>query len=178
MIRNDKEYRETRARLDDFSAQIDAARRELEQRGASPGAIQLAVDPLQVLVAELGFDLQLYDRLRQEGVSAVPSYPAEESGKELIALRIARGWTQRKLAEELGVSEAQVSRDERNDYQGITQERRARILEALGVDEHRAYQSKRPPVERSVVIELPILHLEAASFRSAAPTPRGFRAAK
>jgi transcriptional regulator with XRE-family HTH domain len=166
MIRNEKEYREAKARLDDFNAQIEATRRELAAEGTPENDTELAVEPLQVLMGELEFDLRLYERLRTEGVSAVPCFPSEESGKELIALRIARDWTQRRLAEELGVSEAQVSRDERNDYQGITQERRARILEALGVEERRAYQSKRS----SVVIDLPIMHLEAARFVDATPS--------
>jgi len=145
MIRNDREERETRERLEDFREQVAATRRTLAEQAADAETTELAVQPLKVLVAELEFDLALYERLRQAGVSAVPSYSAEESGKELIALRIARGWTQRKLAEELGVSEAQVSRDERNDYQGISQERRARILDALGVEEQRVFRSKRPP---------------------------------
>jgi transcriptional regulator with XRE-family HTH domain len=50
----------------------------------------------------------------------------------LIALRIAAGMTQRQLADRLDVSEAQVSRDERNEYHGITVERAQRIIDALG----------------------------------------------
>ena len=38
----------------------------------------------------------------------------------LIALWIAKGLTQRELAERLEVSEMQVSRDERNEYYGVT----------------------------------------------------------
>jgi transcriptional regulator with XRE-family HTH domain len=53
-------------------------------------------------------------------------------GRLLIALRIANGLAQRELAERLGVSEAVVSRDERNEYHGITVERAQRILDALG----------------------------------------------
>lgn len=41
--------------------------------------------------------------------------------------------SQKELADRLGVSEAQVSRDERNEYHGITVERVRRILDALGV---------------------------------------------
>jgi transcriptional regulator with XRE-family HTH domain len=44
--------------------------------------------------------------------------------------------TQRQLAERLGVHESQVSRDERNEYHGITLERAARILEALHAQVH------------------------------------------
>ena len=50
----------------------------------------------------------------------------------LIALRIYKGLTQRQLAERLGVSEAAVSRDECNEYHGITLERAQRVLDALG----------------------------------------------
>ncbi|MBN1609644.1 MAG: helix-turn-helix transcriptional regulator [Polyangiaceae bacterium] len=170
MIRNEREERETRERLDDFRSQIEETRRVLTEQTADAESIELAVQPLQVLAAELEYDLDFYGRLRQEGVSAVPNYPPDESGKELIALRVARGWTQRKLAEELGVSEAQVSRDERNDYQGISQERRARLLEALGVEERREFRSKRPLPEGGVVIELPVWRAEAASFSGPVPT--------
>ncbi len=55
-------------------------------------------------------------------------------GHLLIALRIARGISQRQLAERLGVHESQVSRDERNEYHGITLDRAARVLDALGVE--------------------------------------------
>jgi len=54
-------------------------------------------------------------------------------GRMLIALRIHRGLSQRQLAEKLGVHESQVSRDERNEYNGMTLERLTKILDAFGV---------------------------------------------
>jgi transcriptional regulator with XRE-family HTH domain len=53
-------------------------------------------------------------------------------GPMLIAVRIAQGVSQRELATRLDVHESQVSRDERNEYFGITLERAARVLDALG----------------------------------------------
>ncbi len=47
-------------------------------------------------------------------------------------MRIANGLSQKELAERLGVSEAQVSRDERNEYHGITVDRAQRVLDAMG----------------------------------------------
>jgi hypothetical protein len=38
------------------------------------------------------------------------------------------------LTDRLGVHQSQVSRDERNEYHGITVDRASRILEVLGVD--------------------------------------------
>ncbi len=46
----------------------------------------------------------------------------------------ALGLTQRQLAEKLGVNESQVSRDERNEYPGVTLDRAARILKLWGVE--------------------------------------------
>ena len=44
----------------------------------------------------------------------------------------SKGFTQRQLAERLGVSETMVSRDERKEYHGITVDRARRALDALG----------------------------------------------
>jgi len=55
----------------------------------------------------------------------------EHVGRQLIALRLARGVSQRELARRLGVSEAVVSRDEHNEYHGITAARAQRIIDAL-----------------------------------------------
>jgi transcriptional regulator with XRE-family HTH domain len=55
-------------------------------------------------------------------------------GRTLVALRIALGLTQRELAERLEVHESQVSRDERNEYHGMTVDRASRILDVLGVE--------------------------------------------
>lgn len=57
--------------------------------------------------------------------------PVSHIGRLLIGMRIARGMTQRQLADRLGVSESVVSRDERNEYHGITLERAQRVLDAL-----------------------------------------------
>ena len=60
------------------------------------------------------------------------SHDVRDMGRTLIALRVANGLSQRELAERLGVSEAQISRDERNEYHGITVERAQRVLDAMG----------------------------------------------
>ena len=55
-------------------------------------------------------------------------------GRALAGARIALGLTQRELAKRLNVDESQISRDERNDYHGITVERASRILDAMGIE--------------------------------------------
>jgi len=53
--------------------------------------------------------------------------------------------TQRELAKRLEVSESQVSRDERNEYHGITVDRAQRVLDALGVEVTTEVASLRGP---------------------------------
>lgn len=59
--------------------------------------------------------------------------PIRAAALPLITSRIAQGISQRDLARRLGVHETQFSRDERNEYFGITLERAAKILDVLNV---------------------------------------------
>jgi transcriptional regulator with XRE-family HTH domain len=65
-------------------------------------------------------------------------------GHLLISLRIAQGISQRELAKKLDVHESQVSRDERNEYFGITLERAIKILDTLNVRLHTAIEIELP----------------------------------
>jgi len=51
----------------------------------------------------------------------------------LVKARIARGWTQRQLAEALGMAEQQIQRYEANDYRSTSLARLCDIANALGV---------------------------------------------
>jgi DNA-binding transcriptional regulator YiaG len=72
----------------------------------------------------------MHERVRAGDLS--PIHDLSAIGQVLIGLRIARNLTQKQLAGRLGVSEAVVSRDEKNEYHGISVERAQRILEARG----------------------------------------------
>ena len=67
----------------------------------------------------------------------------------LISARIAQGMSQRELARRLEVHESQVSRDERNEYFGITLERAVKILDALNVRLHTKVEVEPEPLMAS-----------------------------
>lgn len=130
MIRNDKEYQEALRRLatdQDFIARQRAA---LEQMGLAPEEVERGVGPTLSFHAQLVDEVEWYERVCRRDFEVIRTLTA--IGRLLIAARIANGVSQRELAERLSVSEAQVSRDERNEYQGVTVERAQRILECLG----------------------------------------------
>ncbi len=132
MIRSEREYQEARRRLDEEQKQLGETRVRLEaMKKFTTEEIQRVLDPLITFRAQLAEDVQSYERLMQGEIKEVMNLHG--LGHRLIALRIMRGMTQRQLAKTLSVDFSQVSRDERNDYHGITVERASRILDALGV---------------------------------------------
>jgi transcriptional regulator with XRE-family HTH domain len=52
----------------------------------------------------------------------------------LVALRIYRGYSQKELADRLGVKPSQVSLDEKNEYTNVTHRKLLQTLHALGFD--------------------------------------------
>jgi ribosome-binding protein aMBF1 (putative translation factor) len=132
MIRNENEYREAVARLAEEKKRIKAQRAELKKMGLGASDIKRAVDPILSFHQQLEEEVRSYERLKRGEYDELSDLRGV--GYLLISLRIAQGVTQRELAERLGVHESLVSRDERNEYHGITLERAARILDALGVE--------------------------------------------
>lgn len=132
MIRNENEYREAVQRLADEKQRIADQKAELEKMGLAPEEIKRVLDPLRSFHLQLQEEVESYERLKRGEFEEIRNL--QGLGHLLIALRIARGISQRQLAERLGVHESQVSRDERNEYHGITLDRASRVLDALGVD--------------------------------------------
>jgi len=97
--------------------------------GLSEEEVRRAMEPVLSFRAQLEEAVEWYERVRRRDFGVIRNLSAV--GALLIALRIANGLSQRELAEKLGVSEAQVSRDERNEYHGITVDRAQRVLDAM-----------------------------------------------
>jgi DNA-binding Xre family transcriptional regulator len=132
MIRSEAEYQEAVRRLSEEAERIAAQRRELKKLKLSREEIDRALNPVRSFHEQLKEEVTSYERLKRGEFDEIQNF--EGLGRLLIALRIAQGLSQRELAERLGVHESQVSRDERNEYHGITLERANRILAALDVD--------------------------------------------
>jgi len=132
MIRNEAEYREAVERLRAEEERLRQQRAALAGQGLGPAEVERVTAPFQSFHEQLREEIDSYERLRRGEFDEVLNF--EGIGRLLIALRIYQGVTQRELAERLGVHESQVSRDERNEYHGITLERAARVVDALGVE--------------------------------------------
>src|SRR5207249_3606160 len=129
MIRSDAEYREALRRLQTDEEFIASERARFVAAGYSPDEVERGIEPLVTFKAQLEDEVRWYEQVRQRTFPTIRQLT--DVGRLLIALRIASGLSQRELAQRLGVSEAMVSRDERNEYHGATIERAQRILDVL-----------------------------------------------
>lgn len=131
MIRNETEYKEAVARLAEERKRFSDHRDRLKETGLKDEEIKRVMDPMESFHLQLLEEVDSYDRLKRGEFDELENLRG--LGHLLISLRIAQGVPQRELAQRLGVHESQVSRDERNEYFGITLERAIRILDALNV---------------------------------------------
>lgn len=130
MIRNETEYQEAVKRVEQEEDRFVQYAAEWKARGHDEQEVARLLEPLRTFHAQLVEEIEYYQRLKQGRFGAFENLRG--LGQLLIGLRIHLGMTQRQLAELLGVSETMVSRDERNEYHGITVQRATRVLEALG----------------------------------------------
>ncbi|MEI7658329.1 MAG: helix-turn-helix transcriptional regulator [Phycisphaerae bacterium] len=131
MIRTDSEYQQALVRLEAERKRAEDHVAAWRAEGFTESEVTKLLQPLEAFHAQYVEEAQSYERLKRGEFREFDNL--QGLGRVLIGLRIARGVTQRELAQRLDVSETMVSRDERNEYHGITVERANRILEALRV---------------------------------------------
>ena len=130
MLRSDASYHEAQRLLQDQDALIAASRAEFESQAITPEEIERLLQPLEIRRMALFEALKDFERTRRRDFPVI--HDLNDLGKLLIAARVASGLTQRELAARLGVSETQVSRDERFVYRAVSVTRAQRILDVLG----------------------------------------------
>jgi len=155
MIRTEMEYQKTTEQFKQSEEFLLKEREALAFKGRTPAEIKRLTDPAATFQQQLREEIECYERLRQGNFEELQNFHGV--GRLLIALRIYQGISQRELADKLGVHESQVSRDERNEYQGITVERANRILEALGAELRTSivttrHAKSKTPSDESVVL--------------------------
>ncbi|MBI5242291.1 MAG: helix-turn-helix transcriptional regulator [Elusimicrobia bacterium] len=149
MIRNEKEYKDSLRRLDQDREVIKKQRGALDKSGLAQDESDRAMEPLLSFHQQLVEEVEWYERVKRQEFEPIMSIT--QIGRLLIALRIASNLSQRELARCLGVSEAQVSRDERNEYHGISIERATKILNVFGAHLPSQVKLDRPLDRRSIL---------------------------
>ena len=131
MITNEVQRRSTEAHLrqfDDALANLEANHGKKRSKLA-----QLEIDAVRSQAEDLRNQIDEYDRLRSGAVSTFEAASLEELATMLIQARIARGWSQRDLADALGVAEQQIQRYESTGYRAASLARISDVANAINI---------------------------------------------
>ncbi len=134
MIKNERQYRITRAQADKFAQALQSA----SKRGASapemhPLLLKAHEDALRSQLEDLRTEIAEYEALIS-GKERVPEVQSlDQLPQTLIQARLANGLSQRDLAEKLGMKEQQIQRYEATEYASASLTRVLEVARSLGV---------------------------------------------
>ena len=135
MIKNERQYRITRSQADRFATTIE----HLEQHpgeieGVHPRIAQAQRDALKSQLEDLQRELREYESLRAGEFDLDELSVVGELATFLIKARIARGLSQKDLAERMGLKHQQIQRYEATDYASASLARIKEVASALSAN--------------------------------------------
>ena len=135
MIKNERQYRITRAQAERFSQALrEFERKKSEPTGVHPLLLKAREDAIRSQLGDLEGDLREYEALKAGRFEFDKLNTITELPRMLIKARIARGLSQRDLADRLGLKEQQIQRYEASEYESASLARIRNVVDALGVD--------------------------------------------
>lgn len=132
MIKNERQYRITKAQLERLHAQLGAVD-SLPRADLHPLILKAQRDALVSQTDELRAEIAEYEALQRGRSKVLEVSSFEQLPDALVGARIAAGLTQRDLARKLGLKEQQVQRYEATAYETASFQRLKEVVAALGV---------------------------------------------
>ncbi len=134
MIKNERQYRITRAQADRFSEALRSFEAEAAHQSAvHPRLLSVQKEALESQLSDLRAEIREYETLKAGNFALEQLKGISELPTLLIKARIASGLSQRDLANRLGLKEQQIQRYEATDYASASFTRIGEVVSALGV---------------------------------------------
>ena len=152
MIKNEREYRIARARVESFEESLTEIKR------SSDGAnriTSLQHDALKGQISELKTEIDEYESLwnSKKPIPELESF--DQIPTALVKARLSQGLSQKELADRLGLAEQQIQRYESSDYETASLARVKELVNALGLKISQQMESEaRPPTVSGFVKKL------------------------
>ncbi len=130
MITNERQYRITKSWIRKFEDAIFELK-QLPESKEQPWLHKAQRESAEILVDDLYSQLKDYDALKSGKVKLAPLDMINDVSDLLVKWRIARNWTQKQLAERLGLAEQQIQKYEEKDYSCATLETIKKVATVL-----------------------------------------------
>lgn len=157
MITNEIQYQVTKSQILKFKKALDKFdAKEAAKRTGSNILAKAERDALRSQFEELKKQTDDYEALKSGLVSIIEAKSLEDLPEVLIKARIARGLSQKRLAEKLGLKEQQLQRFESENYMSASLRRLAEIAKALNlkmseIAQLESLSSHQPPSQSSEI---------------------------
>lgn len=129
MIKNEAQYKNTKRLIEQFGDSIRSL------KGGKKGDFtKFEIAGMEAQVEELNEEVRVYEALKTGHLTSIHVDDITEIYKVIIQGRIARGLTQKQLAEKLDVAEQQIQRWEATDYESISSANLRQVLDVLRIN--------------------------------------------
>jgi ribosome-binding protein aMBF1 (putative translation factor) len=133
MIKNEKQYRITKAQARRFEGALAEIARQERPANITRRLWEAQRDAAESQLQELQEQIDAYERLHVGKSKELVLEAVEDLPKTLIRARIAAGMTQEGLAHRLGMKTQQIQRYEATDYESASFARVLKVVQALGL---------------------------------------------
>lgn len=131
MIKNETQYRLTKAQIQKFAAVLEGVNDSKQE--LHPIQKKVYQESLKSQQQELTQQVEEYELLKNGQVKVLQVNSFDELPTALIKARIASGLTQKDLADLLNMKEQQVQRYEATNYESASYDRLKEVVNALGI---------------------------------------------
>lgn len=130
MIANEKQYRTTKKLHKEFMEQLS----QLQQNKSDDLLNIIHINSLQAKIDDFEMEIAEYEALQKGDQKQTSTDELNGIGQILIKARIANNWSQKQLAQILGMDERQIQRYEANQYQSASLPTLQTFSKALGIE--------------------------------------------
>ena len=130
MIKNEREYKITRASVKRFEKSLVHITTLMKDSKIEPAKLKLQEAANKSILAELRKQLVEYDQLKISKFQLSKFDEVETLPNNLVKARIALGWTQKDLANRLKTTEQQIQKYEASNYKSASL---GRIIEIVNI---------------------------------------------
>lgn len=131
MIKNEKQYKITKKKLQEINAEIDRIKND---KVINPLRAELLLASLLHARKLFEGDLSLYESLRKTNKATLKERVIAELPSIITEYKIISGLTQKEFSEKLGLKEQQLQRYEADDFKSVTFKNLLRFLDAIGLE--------------------------------------------
>jgi HTH-type transcriptional regulator / antitoxin HipB len=131
MIKNEKQYKITKKKLEEFTEAILKKQNSNDPLSATD---QLILISLQDMQEQFINEIALYERLKTNTSYRLDERSIDDLPELLIEYKVQAGLTQKEFSKKIGMKEQQLQRYEAENFNSISFKNLLKLLHAIGLE--------------------------------------------